>query len=74
MQVLENLMEEADFIYFFAESVYLEYARYLRNIGLRKQALDYCDKGGKNGVLLRKEFEILDHDTNDGALMKPSSV
>ncbi|GAU94003.1 hypothetical protein RvY_05852 [Ramazzottius varieornatus] len=56
------------------ESVHLEYARYLHNIGLKKQALDYCDKGGKNGILLRKEFEILDHDMNEDALMKPSSM
>ncbi|XP_055332678.1 WD repeat-containing protein 11-like [Paramacrobiotus metropolitanus] len=46
------------------EAVYLEYARYLHSIGLKDQAMYFCDKGGKNGRLLRQEFEILNRDHN----------
>ena len=41
------------------EAVFLEYARFLTNIGLRKAAEYYCHLAGDKGEQFLKEVEIL---------------
>ncbi|XP_041368583.1 WD repeat-containing protein 11-like [Gigantopelta aegis] len=53
--VLEKTSETASLI----EAVFLEYARFLTNIGLRKAAEYYCNLAGDKGEQFLKEVEIL---------------
>ncbi|XP_014675037.1 PREDICTED: WD repeat-containing protein 11-like [Priapulus caudatus] len=41
------------------EAVYLEYGRYLSNLGNKTAAVHYCGKAGDKGQQLRKELDIL---------------
>ncbi|XP_050396083.2 WD repeat-containing protein 11 [Patella vulgata] len=54
-----NLMENTKDNASLFEAVYLEYARFLTNLGHRKAAEYYCHKAGDKGQQLLKEVEIL---------------
>ncbi|XP_071090050.1 WD repeat-containing protein 11-like isoform X1 [Haliotis cracherodii] len=53
--VIEKTSETASLM----EAVFLEHARYLSNLGLRKAAEHYCHLAGNKGQQLLKEVEIL---------------
>ncbi|CAL1537683.1 unnamed protein product [Lymnaea stagnalis] len=53
---LLKLVDQTQSLY---EAIYLEYARYLINLGLGQAAEYYCHKAGEKGQQLLKEVEIL---------------
>lgn len=54
-----GLLDSSEETVSLVEAIYLEYARFLSNLGYRKAAEFYCSKAGDKGEQFLKEVEIL---------------